>query len=223
MTVSNIIKRQEVLWFLLQFIWLLCVIQSDNSIILPLECQTGLRQWCCGKKWSNSMKPLLLPCVFWTNFRNVTIIKIWWAVSAGVRDITWLPQERTKHWEKTPSAENKWNSLSRTDLCLRSCYCSLVSGNVVHISSFHPMMKAKKCNFTARAGTLSLEMTQSISLSWQWMDIKTLGLKSCNHYVFPLPNVTNYDIQYMPLKEHEKKVHRNFEFCLPCFYFTHNN
>lgn len=52
----------------------------------------------------------------------------------------------------------------------------------------------------------------------QWMDIKTLGLKSCNHYVFPLPNVTNYDIYTIYASESAwKKSAQKFRILSPLF------
>lgn len=128
-------------------------VSSREFINSPLGCHIGPRQPCSTNDWS----PLV-------HFKQPAVN--WLAVSAGARDTTWLlPQETTKPLQRTCPQENKWNSLSRMDLCLQSGYCSLVSSNVFHISSFHPEMKAQKCNFTACAGTFSVRKTQSTPTS----------------------------------------------------------
>lgn len=104
----------------------------SNSVFVnsPLRCHRGSWRWCSGKDRSSPVhfKQPALDCL---------------AASAGAGDITrLLPPETTKPLQRTCPQENKWNGLSRTDLCLQSGYCSLVSSNVSHISSFHPEMKA---------------------------------------------------------------------------------
>lgn len=138
--ISNIIKRQRFsdLSSVFVDISVAChtVTEFNN---LPLGRNTGLREWCCeneSNEWVGSHFPptvlyilsKLLKCS--DNKKLISFIGLFEG-----HNLTFL-------------RENKVLT-SRTDLCLRSCYCSLVSGNVGHISSFYPKMKAKKCNLAA--------------------------------------------------------------------------